>query len=204
MTRQVGGGLGTVLAPHDFLDHLRRETGDANLFCWWEPGVALSRERPGAPNVRRGCWVVFQKQQAWTNIEVSGVGSKPTVVHMLETRYVDVYKLDGAYDRPHELGAWVAEALLASCISSRGYHDRRAKILAAKAVTLRDKILAEQADSDLMARDLRPAIQFLQDHGARPAISTKEERIANMARLQRIRDRRVMLAEQHGSAMGRW
>lgn len=116
---------GNVRAPSDFIEQLRKDTGNRDLDCWWEP--TCNRDVPkmdGTKESRRGCWVVWQRIRVlhWSPL------TRTTSVGVSMDKYVDVYKLDGEYNCPTVLGSWVAKVLNQADVTRRG-NGRRAQEL---------------------------------------------------------------------------
>lgn len=120
---RVAARPGSVLAPREFLNHLRRETRNPLLHCWWVPTCPRDVWIKGERQTRYGCWVVWQQVRV---LRYSTFGR--TVFGCSVKKWVDVFKLDGEYGNPTGLGPWVAKALNAADVTKRG-GEQRAKFL---------------------------------------------------------------------------
>ncbi len=112
---------GSVLAPADFTTQLRRDTGNPDLHCWWDPtGSRLVERKDGTRDSEPGCWVVWQRLRVLRFIPFA----KDVTIGVSLDKWVDVYKLDGEYGCPTVLGSWVAKALNESDVTKRGNSRR--------------------------------------------------------------------------------
>jgi len=111
---------GNIPAPADFTEELRRETGCADLFVWWEPELMRTVIQDGGTRKNLpGCWVVWARVQG-----VFGRGG----FQWTDPVFVDVYKLDGEYGCPTGLGPWVWLALNQSDNTKRGHGVRQKEL----------------------------------------------------------------------------
>ncbi len=111
---------GSIKAPRDFVVMLRRETKDPSLNCWWDPEAITYAQHPRGNPTGRGCWVI------WKEIRMRQVVDDNTSFE--HKVFVDVFRIDGAYDNPMYLGMWICNALNASDLTKRG-NSTRAKML---------------------------------------------------------------------------
>lgn len=112
---RVAARPGSVVAPREFLNHLRRETRNPLLHCWWDPTCPRDVYIKGERQTRWGCWVVWQQTRV---LRYSSLGR--AVLGCSVKKWVDVFKLDGEFGNPTGLGPWVAKALVASDVTKRG------------------------------------------------------------------------------------
>lgn len=131
---RVAARPGSVIAPREFLNHMRRETRNPLLHCWWDPSCARDVWINGERKTRYGCWVVWQQCRV---VHYSSLGR--AVLGCSTKKWVSVFKLDGEYGNPTGLGPWVAKALNQSDVTKRGGEYRA-------------KFLNDLAENDVMAQ----------------------------------------------------
>lgn len=107
---------GSIKASPEYVDMLRRETGDATLDVWWDPDISVyapfpDRSGPTGTPSSQGAWVV------WSSMPVLCISGD---IAMVRQQWVDVYRLDGLYGWPRTLGTWVARVLRESNQHRRG------------------------------------------------------------------------------------
>lgn len=143
---------GSVRAPRAFVKALRREVRDPGLDVWWDPDVLTHAQHPrnqdswdpSPTNPDRGCWVVWKKVKTLEQVGVHG-----QTIGLLRHKYVDVYKLDGLYDRPMHLGPWLFKAMNAGDMLKRGNADRNRLLDDAN----ENAVMAAYKESDDFAKD---------------------------------------------------
>lgn len=106
---------GEVLAPAWFREYLKRNCGDDHD-CWFHPGADRIIKDGKYEDSLPGCWVV------WQAIPVIEFGDTAAISRKI---YVDVYRLDGEFGLPVELGEWVVNVLHHSDTHRRGFKRNR-------------------------------------------------------------------------------
>lgn len=174
---------GSHRAPREFVEMLRRETGNDKLECWWDPDVVRHGQHPRDPEGTHGCWVIWMKTRAPEAVQLGSPPFTAEVWHGIDM-WVDVYALDGLFGRPMTLGRWVADVMNEADVTKRGGHRRAATLNRLERARLEAQEAEGRDAAFYMARD--PAFRRVfarAAEGTGTPVTTREERIAAEKRL---------------------
>lgn len=205
-TYRLADKKGRVRAPSAFIFQLRKDTGDHGLDCWWDPEIQrfaehsrddrLGEDEEEGP--RYGAWVIWKRVRCPEVFRLpSPIPGMDFTVWNGQWMWASIYRLDGAYGRPTELGRWVIEALNQSDLIKRGNWRRPDMLNEINEQQVRQQHKETVGVSRDVAKDhlFKAIMRAMKAHLGTPA-STREERVAQEAALFRAAERRfnVMLA----------